>query len=242
MSIPTPHIRALEGEIAESILLPGDPLRAKYIAEKFFDDPVLFNDVRGILGYTGYYKGHRVSAMGTGMGIPSISIYATELMKFYGVKNLIRVGTAGGLSPELQPKDLLLGMGCCTDDGFLRHTFEGDYCPIADFEMLNVCYDKIVERGIKPHVGLLKSTDMFYGENEFTANPDAGKLWRKYGVIGGEMEGAALYTLAAKFGCRALVLCSVSDGPFIKNQLTSEEREKSLDTMLEVALDTIIEF
>ena len=242
MSVPTPHISAKLGDFAEGILLPGDPLRAKYIAEKFLDDPVLVTDVRGILGYTGYWKGHRVSAMGTGMGIPSISIYVNELIREYGVKNLIRVGTAGGLSPELKAKDLLLGMGCCTDNGFLRETFNGDYCPIADFEMLNTAYDKIVARGQQPHVGLLKSTDLFYGENEFNPFPDAGKLWRKYGVIGGEMEGAALYTLAARYGCRALCICSVSDGPFIKVQLTSEEREKSLDNMLEVALDTIIEF
>ena len=236
MSLPTPHIRAKEGEIAESILLPGDPLRAKYLAENYLENPVLFNDVRGILGYTGTWKGKRVSVMGTGMGIPSISIYINELMQFYGVKNLMRIGTCGCFVEGIEAKDLILGIGCCTDNGFLRQAFPGDYAPIADFEMLNTAYDKIKERGLKPHVGLLKSSDMFYGEKV----PGA-ENWAKYGVIGAEMEGAALYTFAAKYGCRALCLCAVSDGPYVKH-LTSEEREQGLHNMFEVALDTIIEF
>lgn len=233
----TPHIKANIGEIAEGILLPGDPLRAKYIAETFFEEPVLFNDVRGILGYTGTYKGKRVSAMGTGMGIPSISIYATELVRFYGVKNLIRVGTCGSFKEEIGLKDIVLGMGCCTDSGFLRHIFPGDFAPIADFDLLNTAYEKATEHGKKVYVGLLKSSDMFYGDTMF-----GSENWIKYGAIGVEMEGAALYTIAAKYKARALSMCSVSDSRFIKVKLTSEEREKSLNDSIKLALDTIIEF
>ncbi|MGV8026195.1 MAG: purine-nucleoside phosphorylase [Anaerolineaceae bacterium] len=233
----TPHIKAEKGEIAKGILLPGDPLRAKYIAETFFENPVLFNDVRGMYGFTGIYKGKRVSTMGTGMGIPSISIYATELVKFYNVKNLVRVGTCGSFKEEIGLKDIVLAIGCCTDNGFLRQMFPGDYAPIADFEMLNRAYENAVERGKKVHVGLLKSSDMLYGERM-----PGDEYWKKYGVVGAEMEGAALYTIAAGYKARALTICSVSDGAFIQTKLTSKEREKSLNDMLQLALDTIIEF
>ncbi len=230
----TPHIKAEMGEIAESILLPGDPLRAKYIAENFMTDVVQFNDVRGMLGYTGIYQGKRVSVMGTGMGMPSISIYITELMKFYGVKNLIRIGTCGSLKEEIGLKDVILGIGCCTDNGYLRHTFPGDFAPIADFQLLNTAYEKSEALGKKVYVGLLKSGDMFY----FEPTTYGTDKWIQYGVIGAEMEGAALYTLAAKYKCRALTICSVSDGMFEKTELTSEERERSLNDMITIALDT----
>ena len=232
------HIGAAEGAIAKGILLPGDPLRAKYIAENFLDEPVLFNNVRGILGYTGAYQGKRVSVMGTGMGMPSISIYVTELMKFYGVKNLVRVGTCGSFKKEIGLKDVILGIGCCTDNGYLRHTFPGDFAPIANFELLNTAYEKAVENGKKVYVGLLKSGDMFYFEPDTYGNDK----WAQYGVIGAEMEGAALYTLAAKYKCRALTICSVSDGIFEKTELTSEEREQSLNDMITIALDTVADF
>ncbi len=234
----TPHNRANPGDIAESILLPGDPLRAKYIAEKFFDEPVLFNDVRGMLGYTGKYNGKRISVMGTGMGIPSISIYVNELIDQYGCKNLIRVGTCGGLLPEMGLKDVAMAIGCCTDSGFLRHIFPGDYAPTANFEMLNTAYDKATEMGIKVHVGLFKSSDLFYFE-DIAGGPE---MWLKYGVIGVEMEGAALYTAAARGRARALVMASVSDKPGVKEELTSEERERSLDNMITIALNTAGEF
>ena len=233
----TPHNKAQNGEIAKSILLPGDPMRAKYIAENFLDNAVQFNDVRGMLGFTGEYKGKRVSVMGTGMGIPSISIYVSELMMFYGVKNLIRIGTCGALREGIGLKDIILGMGCCTDNGYVRHTLPGDYAPIANFDLLCAAYDNAKERGITPYVGLLKSSDMFYGESV----PGA-ENWTKYGVIAAEMEGAGLYTLAAKNRCRALVMCSVSDGVFLKTELTSEERERSLNNMIGIALDTAIQF
>ncbi|GHV47363.1 purine nucleoside phosphorylase DeoD-type [Spirochaetia bacterium] len=236
-SIPTPHNRALEGEIAESILLPGDPMRAKYIAETFFENPVCFNDVRGMLGFTGQYKGKRVSVMGTGMGMPSLSIYVTELVKFYGVKNLIRVGTAGSCQEKVKIRDLLIAQGACTDNGFLRKAFSGDYAPIADFELLNRAYEKAVERKIPHHVGLIRSSDMFYHE------PCVGEEnWAKYGVLGVEMESALLYTIAAKYRARALALTVVSDSPFVTEILSSEEREQSLGEMIRLALDTIIEF
>lgn len=233
----TPHNRAEKGDIAESILLPGDPLRAKYIAEKFFDEPVLFNDVRGMLGFTGKYKGKRVSVMGTGMGIPSISIYVNELMDVYGCKNLIRVGTCGALLPEIGLKDVILGMGCCTDNGYVRHVFPGDFAPTPNFELLNTAYDKAIELGVKPFVGLFKSSDLFYREDV-----PGVEMWLKYGVIGAEMEGAALYTFAAKYRARALVMATVSDSMYVKEELTSAERERSLDNMITIALDTAAEY
>ncbi len=232
----TPHISAEKGEIAERILLPGDPLRAKYIAEKFLDDHTLFNEVRGMLGYTGYYNGQRVSVMGTGMGIPSISIYVNELIEQYGVNRLIRVGTCGACQPEIGLKDVILASGCCTDNGFLRHVFPGDFAPLADFEMLYTAHEKSKARGNKTFVGLLKSSDMFYFE------PAPGDdYWIKYGVLGFEMEGAALYTLAAKYGAKALTIATVSDSLYDKQEMSSAEREKSLDDMIGIALDTIIE-
>jgi len=238
MEIATPHINVKPGaEIAESILMPGDPLRAKYIAENYFENPVLFNDVRGMLGYTGTYKGKKVSAMGSGMGIPSIAIYVTELMEFFGVKNIIRVGTCGGFHKDIKARDIILAQGCCTDNGFLDLIFPGTYAPIADFELLRTAYDKMKERNLPGRVGLIKSSDIFYQENI----PGA-ENWAKYGVLGVEMEGAALYTLAAKYGVRALTIATVTDGPYIETDLTAEEREKSLGDMLTLALDSIIEF
>ena len=231
----TAHINASCGDIAKRILLPGDPLRAKYIAEKFFDDAVLFNEVRGMLGYTGTYKGHRISVMGTGMGIPSISIYVEELISQFGVNTLIRVGTCGASQPEISLKDVILASGCCTDNGFLRRVFPGDFAPLADFQLLNTAYEKSVERGNKTFVGLLKSSDMFYFE------PSASdEYWLKYGVLGFEMEGAALYALAAKHGVRALTIATVSDSLFDKQEMSSEDREKSLDDMIAIALETAI--
>lgn len=234
----TPHNRANPGDIAKSILLPGDPLRAKYITEKFFDSPVLFNDVRGMLGFTGSYKGKPISVMGTGMGIPSISIYVNELVDHYGCKNLIRVGTCGAFLPEIGLKDVILGSGCCTDNGYNRKVFPGDYAPIPNFELLNTAYDKALEIGVHPHVGLFKSSDLFYFEDV----AHGADMWLKYGVIGAEMEGAALYTIAQRARARALVIASVSDSMFIKEELSSAERERSLDNMIRIALDTAVEF
>jgi purine-nucleoside phosphorylase len=235
MSIPTPHNRAREGEIAESILLPGDPLRAKYIAEQYLENAVCVNDVRGMLGFTGTYNGVRVSVMGTGMGMPSLAIYVTELVKFYGVKNLIRVGTAGSLQKAVKLRDMIIAQGACTDNGFLRKAFPGDYAPIADFQLLYSACEKAGRRNIPHHIGLIKSGDMFYHDARF-----GEENWAAYGVLGVEMECALLYTIAAKYRARALTLAIVSDSPFSEEVLSSGEKEQSLDGMIQLALDTII--
>lgn len=226
------------GEIAPRVLLPGDPLRAKYIAETFLENPVCFNQIRGVYGYTGTYKGVPVSAMGTGMGIPSISIYATELVKFYDVKTLIRVGTCGSFREEIGLKDIILAQGCCTDSGILRQKFAGDYAPLADFALLNAAYEAAQTRGKRVYVGLVKSSDLLYQKDK----PYGFENWVKYGAIGAEMEGAALYTIAARYGARALCVCSVSDGKYQKQVLSQEEKERSLRDMLELALEAAIQF
>ncbi len=229
------HISAGAGDIASSILLPGDPLRAKYIAETFFENPVCFNRVRGMYGFTGHYKGHRISVMGTGMGIPSISIYINELLSEYGCKTLIRVGTCGSMNEKIGLKDIILAQAACTDSSFLNNIFPGTYAPIANFELLQTAHNLAANRGTKAYTGLIKSSDMFYGET----TPGAER-WAQYGVLGVEMEAAALYTFAAKYGAKALAMCSVSDSGFAKEELTSEERERTLDTMITLALDTIV--
>lgn len=229
------HIDAKKGEIAETILLPGDPLRAKFIAENFLDDVVQYNEVRGMLGFTGTYNGERISVQGTGMGVPSISIYVNELIQEYDVQNLIRVGTCGGMQTDIHVRDIILAQGATTDSQMNRLTFGGvDYAPIADFTLLKSAYDHASERGIQPHVGNVFTSDTFYRDNatEFNA------LLTKYQVLAVEMEAAALYTLAAKFKRRALAILTVSDH-IITGELTSaEEREKTFKTMMELALDT----
>lgn len=234
----TPHINVMEGaEIAESILLPGDPLRAKLIADTFFENPVQFNGVRGMLGFTGKYKGKKISAMGTGMGIPSISIYSTELVRFFGVKNMIRVGTCGGYVEKVKMRDILIAQGFCTNSSFIGHIFSGYYAPISDFDLLRTAHDKAAERGLPVHVGLMRSTDAFYDEDF----PSDDK-WIEYGVMGGEMEGAALYTIAAKYKARALTMAMVTDVRYSGEALTSDERENASMDMFKLALDTAIEF
>ncbi len=232
------HIGAEKGSIAPRILLPGDPLRAKYIAENFLENPVQFNNVRGMLGYTGTYQGVPVSVMGTGMGIPSISIYVTELMKEYDVQTLIRVGTCGSMRAEIGLRDLILAQGACTDNAFLSYIFPGTYAPIADFDLLRTAYDIAKDKGIRSFTGLLKSSDMFYGE---MAAPGA-ENWEKYGVLGVEMEAAALYTIAAQYSRRALAICSVSDSLVTGEEIDSNARERSLNNMITVALETAIKF
>ena len=228
------HIGAKPGDIAESILLPGDPLRAKYIAENFLEDPVCFNEVRGMLGFTGTYKGKKVSVMGTGMGMPSISIYATELMREFGVKNLIRIGTCGGLADGMHLRDVVLAMGTSTDSQMNNLIFPGSYCPVADFELLRTAYNAAKEDGISIRVGNVLSSDAFYSYPD----PKAAN-WKEYGIMAVEMEGAALYTCAAREGCRALLMLSVTDG-VPGEELTAQERETSLNTMITLALDTAV--
>ncbi|MCJ8012407.1 purine-nucleoside phosphorylase [Paenibacillus sp. KQZ6P-2] len=230
------HIGAKAGEIAETILLPGDPLRAKYIAETYLQDVTCYNEVRGMLGFTGTYKGKRISVQGTGMGIPSISIYVNELISQYGVKNLMRVGTCGGMQKDVHVRDVILAQACCTDSGSNRHYFDGnDFAPIASFNLLKTAYDKGVEKGLKLHVGNVFSSDIFYRDDQTISE----KLM-KHGILGVEMETAALYTLAAKFGVNALTLLTVSDHLLTGEETTAEERQTTFNEMMEVALETAI--
>ena len=231
------HISAKKGEVAKGILLPGDPKRAEYIAATFLSDVSCFNKVRNILGFTGIYKGSRVSVMGTGMGIPSISIYINELMKEYGVLYLIRVGTCGAMQETIEVGDIIIGEGACTNSDFNYHIFPGTYCPIADFNLLRSAFLHAEKSGLKVHIGNLLSGDMFYGEED-----SRDIRWKEYGVLGGEMEAAALYTLAKKYGAKALAMATVSDSKYSTRIMTSEEREKSLGNMIRLSLDTIVEF
>jgi purine-nucleoside phosphorylase len=230
------HIAAKPGDIAEAVLLPGDPLRAKFVAENFLEDPVLYTDVRNILGYTGPYKGKRVSVQGTGMGIPSISIYANELFKDYGVKRAIRIGTAGALQGELKLRDLVIAMSACTDSGANGIRFKGrSFAPTASFGLLKAAYDAAQARGWEPRVGSVVSSDMFY-----TEDPDEWKLWARYGVLAVEMETAELYTLAAKYGREALALLTISDSFVSGEEDSPGERQKSYTRMMEVALEAAL--
>ncbi|WP_404468046.1 purine-nucleoside phosphorylase [Sutcliffiella horikoshii] len=228
------HIGAKQGEIAETILLPGDPLRAKYIAETFLEDAVCYNEVRGMLGYTGTYKGERISVQGTGMGVPSISIYINELMNEYNVQNLVRVGTCGAIQKDVKVRDVILAMSASTDSQMNRLTFGGvDYAPTANFDLLKNAYDVGMEKGLNLKVGNVFTADMFYNDN--------GELekWAKYGILAIEMESAALYTLAAKYGRNALSVLTVSDHILTGEETTSEERQSTFSDMMEVALEAV---
>ena len=226
------HIAAAQGQIAESILLPGDPLRAKFIAETFLDGPERFNEVRNMFGYTGTYKGERVSVMGTGMGMPSLSIYVNELIKDYGVKKLIRVGTCGALSTEVKVRDMILGLSASTDSAVNKVRFRGmDYAPAPSFRLLDAAFRAATDRRMPVHVGRIVSSDSFYTEES-----DQWKLWARFGVIGVEMEAAELYTLAAKYGVEALAVLTVSDHLVTHEETSSAEREKTFLSMVEVGL------
>jgi purine-nucleoside phosphorylase len=230
------HIAAKPGEIAEAILLPGDPLRAKFIAENFLEKPVLYTEVRNILGYTGLYQGKRVSVQGTGMGIPSVSIYANELFRDYGVKRAIRIGTAGSIQEDVALRDLVIAMSACTDSGANAVRFGGrNYAPTASFSLLKTAYDTASARGWAPKVGSVVSSDMFY-----TEDPEEWKLWAKFGCLALEMECAELYTLAAKYRREALCLLTVSDSLITHEQTTAGERQTAFTRMMEVALETAV--
>jgi purine-nucleoside phosphorylase len=229
------HIEAKKGEIAETILLPGDPLRAKFVAEFFLEDAVCYNKVRNIFGYTGIYKGKRISVQGTGMGIPSISIYATELIKDYGVKNLIRIGSCGAIKPEINLRDIILAEGASTDSQTNKLVFGGaDFAAIANFELLLKAYHVVKEKKMKVHVGNVLSSDIFYYDD-----PDFWKIWAKYGVIAIDMEATALFSIAAKYGVSALTILTVSDQIVRGEATTSEERETGFSKMIEIALETV---
>jgi len=227
------HIGAEPGQIAPTILLPGDPRRARFIAETLLEDAVCFNEVRGMLGYTGGYAGKRVSVMGTGMGVPSISIYVHELIRDYGVKTLIRVGTSGGLQPHLKTGDIVLAMAASTDSQINRFRFGGrDYAPTATFPLLLAAYRAATERGMNVCVGGVLTSDTFYEDD-----PEWWKTWAAFGVLAVEMETAALYTLAAKFQVDALSILTVSDCLIGGAAASSEQRERGFSAMAELALE-----
>ena len=230
------HIAAKDGDIAETILLPGDPLRAKFVAENFLENVKLYNEVRNMLGYTGTYKGKRLSVQGTGMGIPSVSIYVNELFRDYGVKRAIRIGTAGSVNKDVHIRDLVLAMSACTDSGANIIRFGGrHYAPTATFALLKTAWETAVSRGIQPKTGPVVSSDMFY-----TEDPQEWKLWEKYGCLAVEMESAELYTLAAKYGREALCILTISDSLITGEQTSAEERQSTFTRMIETALETAI--
>ncbi len=236
MSIPTPHITAKAGEIAKTVLMPGDPLRSKFIAETFLENPVLVNNTRGVQGYTGTWKGVPVTVMASGMGIPSIGIYSWELYTEYGVENIIRVGSAGALKDELQLMDIVIGQGACTDSNF-AHQFGlwGTFAPIADYELMRAAIDVMEEKGLTPKVGNLLSSDNFYSDGS-----DSSDRWKKMGVMAVEMEAAGLYMNAARLGKRALAICTISDHIYRPEILPAEARQTAFTQMMEVALDTAV--
>ena len=231
----TPHNEAAKGAFAKTVLMPGDPLRAKFIAETFFENPRLVNNVRGIQGWTGTWRDVPVSAMASGMGIPSIGIYAHELFHFYGVENIIRVGTTGALSERLKLRDLVIAQGACTDSGFAGHLrLPGVFAPIADFRLLETAVAAARERGIEPPVGNILSSDVFYYKH------GSGLEWAPMGVLAIDMETAGLYATAAEAGRRALTICTVTDNLVTKEELPPEERQSSLTEMMEIALETAV--
>jgi purine-nucleoside phosphorylase len=227
------HIEAKKGEIAEKVLLAGDPLRAKAIAEHFLEDIKQYNNVRGMLGFTGTYKGNKVSVQGSGMGIPSISIYTHELINEYDVKTLIRVGTCGAMQERINIKDIIIAMGASTDSAINHYRFEGmDYAPIANYDLLEQAVNIAKAAELKYHVGNILSSDQFYHPN-----PNHWQNWADYGVLAIEMESSALYTLAARFGVRALTILTVSDHLIREEFATSQDRQSSYMDMAQLALD-----
>ncbi|WP_141502441.1 purine-nucleoside phosphorylase [Paenibacillus luteus] len=230
------HIGAEQGQIAETILLPGDPLRAQYIAETYLEDAICYNQVRGMLGFTGTYQGKRISVQGTGMGVPSISIYVNELIRDYGVKNLVRVGTCGAMQNSVNVREVILAQAACTDSSVNRHVFGGyDYSPIGSFHLLKAAYERGIAKGLKLHVGNIFCSDSFYRDDK-----EIVQKLMDYGVLGVEMETTALYTLAAKYGVNALTILTVSDHLLTGEETTAAERQSTFNDMMEVALETVI--
>ncbi|UNH26856.1 purine-nucleoside phosphorylase [Moellerella wisconsensis] len=232
----TPHIKAEMGDFADVVLMPGDPLRAKYIAETFLDDVRQVNNVRGMLGFTGSYKGRKISVMGHGMGIASCSIYATELIKDFGVKVIIRVGSCGAVMDDVKLRDVVIGMGACTDSNVNRQRFKNhDFAAIADYGLVHNAVEAAKARNINVRVGNLFSADLFY-----SPDPDMFKVMEKYGILGVEMEAAGIYGVAAEYGAKALTICTVSDHIKTGEQTTAEERQTTFNEMIEIALDSVL--
>ena len=229
---PTPHINATPEDFAKTVLMPGDPLRAKFIAENFLEDARLVNNVRGIHGYTGNYKGNKISVMASGMGMPSIGIYSYELYNFFGVENIMRIGSAGAISPDIKVHDIVIGMGACTNSAYANSfDLNGTYAPICSYKMLKTCTDVAQNMGLSFHVGNLLSSDTFYSEQNTSD-------WGKMGVMAVEMEAAALYMNAARACKNALAICTVSDHILTVEATTAEERQNSFTDMMRLALET----
>ncbi len=229
----TPHIESKKGDFAKTVLMPGDPLRAKFIAENYLTDAKLVNGVRGMLGYTGYYKGKRVSVMASGMGQPSMGIYSYELFKFYDVENIIRIGSCGGFDKDLHVRDIIIAMGACTNGNYaMQYKLPGTFCPIADYGLLEKAVNTCKSKNLNFKVGNILSSDMFYDD------ANSGLEWAKMGVLGVEMESSALYMNASRLGKKALCICTVSDSfVYPEENTTAEERQNSFTQMMEVALE-----
>lgn len=232
MAIPTPHISAKQGDFAKTVLMPGDPLRAKFIAETFFENPVLVNNVRGVNGYTGTYKGKKVSVMASGMGIPSIGIYSYELFSFYGVENIIRVGSAGSISPQLKLRDIVIAQGACTNSNFVsQYGLPGNFAPLGSYYLLEKAVKTAKELNLPYKVGNLFSSDTFYDASASTMK------WADLGVLAVEMEAAGLYATAAYCGKRALAVCTISDSIVTGEALPALDRQNTFTQMMELALE-----
>ena len=229
----TPHNEAGKGEIAKTVLMPGDPLRAKYIADHYLEGARCFNTVRNMLGYTGTYHGKEISVMGGGMGMPSVGIYSYELYHFYDVESIIRIGSAGALQDELNARDIVIGMGACTNSDYSsQYRLPGTYAPIADYGLLKKAVDVAEEKGIPVKVGNILSSDIFYNDDD-----SVNEKWRRMGVLAVEMEAAALYMNAARAGKKALCILTISDHLFKEQSLDARERETSFTQMMEIALE-----
>ena len=236
LSYPTPHIKAEPSQIAKTVLMPGDPLRSKFIAENFLENAVLFNNVRGIHGYTGTYKGEKVSVMASGMGMPSIGIYSYELYSAFGVENIFRIGSAGALREEVRIRDIVFGMSACTNSAYVnQYNLPGSFAPIASFGLLREAVEIAEKMGLRYHVGNLVSSDTFYNDDD-----SVNASWAKMGVLAVEMEAAALYMNAARLGKKALALCTISDSLVTHEALSAEERQNTFTEMMELALELAI--
>lgn len=232
----TPHIKATSADFAKTVLMPGDPLRSKFVAQTFLEGARLVNNVRGIQGYTGTYKGVPVSVMASGMGMPSIGIYSFELFNFFGVENIIRIGSAGGLADDVQLRDVIIGMGACTNSNYQdQYALGGNFAPIASYELLEAAVAEAKALGVRYKVGNLLSSDVFYH-----ANPKFNDGWYKMGVLGVEMEAAALYMNAAAAGKRALAICTVSDHILRGEALDADARQNTFTDMMKIALEVAI--
>ena len=237
MSVPTPHINAKKEDIAKTVLMPGDPLRAKFIAENFLENPVLVNNVRGVQGHTGTWKGVPVTVMASGMGIPAIGIYSWELFNFYDVDNIIRVGSAGALRDDLQLMDIVAGQGACTNSNYINQFgVGGTFAPIADYTLLSKAVEAAKERGVDMKVGNILSNDNFYSAEGCCSNDQ----WKRMGVMAVEMEAGGLYANAAYAGKRALCICTISDHIYRPEALSAEDRQTSFAQMIKIALDTAV--